>query len=40
MGSEMCIRDSDYTEKDIVDRKNRIIEGFLHYLEKNELMDK
>lgn len=31
---------NDYTEKDIVDRKNRIIEGFLHYLEKNELMDK
>ena len=31
---------NDYTEKDIVDRKNRIIEGFLRYLEENELMDK
>lgn len=30
---------SDYSEKDIVDRKNRIIEGFLHYLEKNELIN-
>ncbi|MCD7835782.1 MAG: DUF262 domain-containing HNH endonuclease family protein [Lachnospiraceae bacterium] len=30
---------SDYTEKDIVDRKNRIIEGFMQYLKDNGLVN-
>jgi len=30
---------SDYSEKDIVDRKNRIIEGFMQYLKDNGLVN-
>lgn len=29
---------SDYTEQDIVERKESIIEGFLQYLKDNELI--
>lgn len=29
---------SDYTEQDIVERKEEIIEGFLQYLRDNELI--
>lgn len=30
---------NDYTEQDIIDRKNRIIESFLQYLRNNELIE-